>query len=177
MGMGVALALAPQAFGSELIARNATNVRLEVSADGNAALLSYRAHGRTWYVVARGAINAIPPTRGRRQVSFQLRRSTTRPPFEGGCRHFHLLIPMLVTDCAAGGSSWAVQSWKRALPNFGVKPSPFRAQPELHLSHWSGPVAVLTMRADWSYGGGGEHVYGSLTYPGEPGYGFGATRL
>jgi hypothetical protein len=166
-----------EAAASELIARKATNVRLEVSRDGRQALLSYRSNGRTWYVLAGGAINARHPAPGRHQVSFQLRRSTTRPRFKGGCTRIKVMVPDLVTACAASGSNWAVQSWQRALPNFGVAPSAFRAQPELRLSHWSGPTAVLSMKADWSYGGKWQHVYGTLTYLGHPVYGFGTTRL
>jgi hypothetical protein len=174
--VGLAFVLAPAAPASELIARAATNVRLEVTADGTKALLSYRANRRTWYVLASGAINAIPPTAGRKQVSFRLRRSTSRPAFKAGCRHVHAMIPRLVVACGAGGSSWAVQSWQRALPNFGAEPNAFRARPELRLSHWSGPLAVLTLKADWSYGSRWQHVYGSLTYRSRAVYGFGSTR-
>ena len=59
------------ASASELIDRNAQNVRLAVNPKGQ-ALLTYRARGRTWRVLAWGAINALPPTRGRRQVAFRL---------------------------------------------------------------------------------------------------------
>nr|MBA3717136.1 hypothetical protein [Actinomycetota bacterium] len=156
-----AVAFPAQAAASELIARKATNVKLEVTRDGQQALLSYRAQGRTWYVLAGGAINAKAPAAGKRQVSLTLRRSTTRPPFSGACTRAHLLVPELVTACATARSNWAVQSWQRALPNFGVAPSAFRAQPELRLSHWSGPVAVLTLKADWSYGGKWQHIYGA----------------
>ena len=64
-----AFAVAPAtASASELIDRNAQNVRLAVNPKGQ-ALLTYRARGRTWRVLAWGAINALPPTRGRRQVA------------------------------------------------------------------------------------------------------------
>jgi hypothetical protein len=168
----VAVALPAQAAASELIARKATNVRLEVSRNGKQALVSYRARGRTWYVLASGAINAKPPTPGGHQVSFRLRRSTSRPRFSGGCRRSHPAIPVLVRACAAGSSSWAVQSWLPLLPNFGVKPQGVRAQPELRLSHWTGETAVLTLKTDWSFRGKWEHVYGSVTYRGTPVHGF-----
>ena len=74
-------------------------------------------------------------------------------------------------------SNWAAQEWQRSLPNFGVPPSGIRAHPELHLSHWSGAVAELTLKADWSSRGKWRHVYGKLTYRGKPVYGFGATRF
>lgn len=170
-----AFAFASEAVASELIARNATGVHLQISPNGQNALLSYRANGRAWYVLAGGAANARPPAAGRKQVSFRLRRSTTPPTFKGSCKRLNAPVPKLVTACTAGKSSWAVQSWQRALPNFGVKPSAFRAQPELRLSHWSGPTAVLTMKADWSFGGRWEHVYGNLKYRGKPVYGFGSS--
>jgi hypothetical protein len=169
-------ALASQASASELIARNATRVHLQVSPDGQSALLSYRVQGRTWYVLAGGAINARPPKAGGRQVSFRLGRSTTRPAFTGGCDRLKAPVPKLVTACTAGGSSWAVQSWQWLLPNFGLAATGVRAKPELDLSHWSGPLAELTLKSDWSYDGRWEHVYGSLTYRGKPVHGYGSTR-
>src|SRR2546429_3123209 len=81
----VPFVLASQAMASELIARKATNVKLEVSRNGSQALLSYTAGGRSWYVLASGAINALTPTQSKQQVSFTLRRSTTRPAFRGVC--------------------------------------------------------------------------------------------
>jgi hypothetical protein len=173
----VAVAIPAEAGASELIARTATKVKLQVSRDGQQALLSYRARGRTWYVLAGGAVNARQPAPNRRQVSFRLRRSATRLPFKGGCTHMQVAVPNLVTACATARSNWAVQSWQRALPNHGVAASGSRAQPDLRLSHWSGPVAQLTLKADWSFGGKWQHVYGWMTYRGKPVYGFGTTRL
>lgn len=177
----VPLVLSSQAVASELIARKATNVKLEVSANGNQALLSYKANGRQWYVLAGGAINALTPTKGKKQVSFTLRRSTTRPAFKGSCGRLHanrVKITNQVAACTVGGvNNWAVQSWQRALPNFGVAPSAFKAQPELRLSHWSGPLPNLVMKSDWSYGGKWQHIYGYLSYRGKGVYGFGSTRF
>jgi hypothetical protein len=171
-----AAALVAGARASDLIDRGATNVRLETAR--GTALLSYRARGAAHYVRAWVAINAIAPTQHRRQVTFQLRRSTTRPSFRGRCRRIHPLIPDLVTACMApDGSFWAVQTWRRALPNYGRKPTRFQALPELRLSHWSGDTAVLTLKADWSYDGRFEHVYGSLSYRGVPVHGFRSTRV
>ena len=172
-----AVAFPTEAVASELIARNARNVKLEVSRNGSQALLSYRAQGRNWYVLAKGAINARPPRQGGKQVAFTLRRSTTRPPFKGACRRVQPTLPVLVTACTAGGSNWAVQMWKPRLRNFGVPTTGIRAQPEIHLSHWSGPVAKLSLLADWSFRGRFRHVYGQLTYRGVGVYGFGSSRF
>jgi hypothetical protein len=179
--LGVALVAAASlptaAYGSTLIDRAAKNVRLEASRNG-VALLSYRARGAKRYVRAWGAINAIAPTTKRKQVDFRLRRSLARTPFRNACKPAHVLLPHVVTACKApDGSYWAVQSWQRMLPNFGARPTAFQKLPELRLSHWSGDPAVLMLRADWSYGGRFEHIYGNLTYRGQPVHGFRSTRL
>ena len=72
--ISVAVALAEASAGSQLIDRNATNVRLKVSSDGK-AMVSYRAHGRAWDVLAWGAVNALHPTGARPQVQFRIDRS------------------------------------------------------------------------------------------------------
>jgi hypothetical protein len=59
-----ALALPGPAAASELIDRNATNVRLAVNTKGE-ALLTYQAAGQTRRVLAWGAVNAIAPTQSR----------------------------------------------------------------------------------------------------------------
>jgi hypothetical protein len=167
--------LAPAAAASELISRTTGAAGLKVS--GGTALVSYRVGRRTHYARAWGAINAIPPTRGRVQVSFRLRRSVHRPPFHGKCRPIRPAIPRLVVACrGSDGSVWALQRWQRSLPNYGLRPTSFQALPDLRLSHWRGDPAVLTLKADWSYGGRFEHVYGTLTYRGHPVYGFKASR-
>ena len=68
--LGVTM-LPAQASASELIDRNATNVVLKVNAKGQ-ALLSYRARGKQWNVIASGAVNALAPTTARKQVEFKL---------------------------------------------------------------------------------------------------------
>src|SRR5215210_80931 len=175
LALGLFPLLGADASASELIARSAKHVTLQVSKNGQSALLSYSARGRTWYVLASGAMNARAPVKGRKQVSFKLVRSTTRPAFAGSCGNYPAKLPFLVESCTAGGSYWAAQAWQRALPNFGVKPRAFRAQPELRLSHWSGPLAKLTLKADWAYDGRWEHLYGDLTYRGHAVHGFGST--
>ena len=64
------LACASLASASELIDRNAAAVRLTVDGKGG-ALVSYRARGRAWYVLASGAIDARHPTSGKPQVRFR----------------------------------------------------------------------------------------------------------
>lgn len=177
-----ALAAAP-AHSSQLIDRNATDVKLAVDARGQ-ALITYTAAGRTKHVLAWGAINAIAPTTARAQVAFSL-------DYSGGYATYHRdewktfgdscgtydgpPLAWLVVACKArDGSYWALQAWQRGLPDYGVPPTPAQAAWELHLSHWTGPLAVLTIREDWAYRRF-DHLYGSLTYDGGGVYGFRST--
>ena len=43
---------------------------------------------------------------------------------------------------------------------------------ELHVSHWSGPLPVLEVSPNWTYGGTLQGLFGRLTYRGEAVYGF-----
>src|SRR5947207_3106002 len=63
--------LVPAAPGSNLIDRNATNVRLVVTQDGAAHLL-YLARGSAQHIVAWGAENADFPNPAGRQVEFKV---------------------------------------------------------------------------------------------------------
>jgi hypothetical protein len=177
--IALAVGLAAPANASELIARNATQVRLEVNREGK-ALLSYRAQGKLRRVLAWGAINAAPSESGRRQVTFRLDYSggwgTFRRPvwktFENACAPVHVPLAWLVTACRApDGSYWAVQSWQRTLPVYGMPAAPGRDAWELRLAHWSGPVPELEVRFGWTYRRF-HQIFGRYTYRGLPVYGF-----
>jgi hypothetical protein len=171
----VAMVVAPRAVGSELVGRNATQVSLQVDARGR-ALVSFRSEGTSKSLVAWGAVNARPPSRSTAQVAFSF-------GFGGGigpnvCRAYAgPPLAWKVAACSApDGSHWALQSWQRMLPNYGVASTPARAVWELRLSHWSGPVAVLEIWTDWSYRRF-HHLYGRLTYRGAGVFGFSSTRF
>ena len=180
------LTWAGSAAASQLIDRDATGVKLAVNAK-NEALLTYRVGGHVRHVLAWGAIDARHPTSGKPQVRF-------RKDYAGGWGKYHTQywrtfqntcrqytgpkLAFLVTACAApDGSYWAVQSWRTALPDLGMIPwlSTQRAW-ELHLSHWSGPLARLEAWNDWVYSGRFHQVFGRLTYDGHPVHGFATTR-
>ena len=174
------LALAGSASASQLIDRNATNIKLKVSRDGK-AMLTYRARGRQWNVLAWGAVNALHPSEVRNQVQFRLDRAGgwgtfgRRLEFENACRPYDgPPLAQLVTACKApDGSYWAVQRWQRALPNLGMTPwLPEQSAWALHLSHWTGPLAVLEGWTDWSWSGRYHHIFGRLTYLGRAVHGF-----
>ena len=135
-------------------------------------------------MLAWGAVDAIPPTTARAQVKLRLDYSggfgTFRRPvwktFKNECAPYDgPELEWLVTACTApDGSYWAVQTWQRALPNYGIKPSAKRAVWELRLSHWNGEIAELDVSLNWAYRRF-HHLYGRLTYQGEPVYGFRST--
>ncbi len=179
----VAVAAPASADASQLIDRNASAVRLEVDGSGR-ALVSYRAGGRVRHVLAWGALNAVAPAAGVRQVAFRLDYSggwgTSRRPvwktFRNVCRPYTgPPLAWLVAACTApDGTHWALQSWQRLLPNYGAAPTPREAAWELRLSHWRGPLPLLTIHVDWAYRRF-DHLFGSLAYDGAPVFGFRST--
>jgi hypothetical protein len=86
-------------------------------------------------------------------------------------------LAWLVTACKApDGSYWAVQSWQRDLPDYGVTPTATQASWEVHLAHWTGALPVLTISTDWAWHQW-DHIYGTFTYDGHPVYGFKSTSV
>src|SRR5436190_9627881 len=144
--VAVGMISAGVASASGIVARNAQDVRLRVSPDGKRALALYRAQGRDQRVLAWGATNALPPTSGRRQVKFRFDFSGGRGAagaFRNSCRPYDgPALQWLVTACKApDGSYWALQQWQRLLPGLGRRPGAKLGAWELHLSHWTGPIA------------------------------------
>src|SRR5919106_2802834 len=172
----VALAAPAGAQSSQLIDRSARGVKLAVNAQGQ-ALLTYRARGRTWRVLAWGAVNAVAPSPNRRQVRLRLDYSGRNAQgFGNACRPYDgPQLQWLVAGCKApDGSYWAVQAWQRLLPNYGLQPTPKQAAWELRLSHWTGELPQLTVKLNWAYRTY-HHIFGRFTYLGTPVYGFRAT--
>jgi hypothetical protein len=179
-----ALALAPAASASQPLGDlNVTGLTLAVNANGKALLTYLREDGRIRHVLVWGAINARPPSRDVPQVAFRF-------DYSGGLRSLgHAAAPQFVDRCApydgpplvdlvAGckapdGTYWAVQAWQRLLPMRGFAPwLPDQGKLEFHVSHWSGPLAVLEVSQNWTYGGRWQGLFGRLTYLGQPVYGF-----
>lgn len=179
----VALASATAAQASQLIDRNAHDVSLAVDAKGE-ALVTFTAGGQVKHVLAWDALNAIAPTPTRKQVAFRL-------DYAGGWGKYHTNywktfknvcgaydgppLAWKVTACKApDGSYWALQSWQRALPNYGVTPTAAQRVWELRLSHWTGALPVLNISMDWSWHRF-DHLFGTLEYGGTGVYGFRST--
>ena len=174
---------ASTASASQLVDRNALLVSFGVNAKGE-ALITYRAGGKVRRVLAWGAINAIAPTRSRPQVAFKIdyaggwgkyHRDYWRT-FKGVCDPYH--GPPLAWEVAAckspDGSYWALQSWQRMLPNYGVTPTPAQKAWELRLSHWTGDLPALAVMVDWAWQRW-DHLFGTFIYAGDPVFGFRST--
>jgi hypothetical protein len=180
------LAWTGSAAASQLIDRNATGVKLAVNTKRE-ALLTYRARRRVKHILVWGAIDARHPTSGKPQVRFKKDyaggwgryRTQYWRTFRNACRRYTgPALAYLVAACAApDGSYWALQSWRTPLPDLGMIPwLPVQRARELHVSHWSGPLAKIEAWTDWVYSGRFHQLFGRLTYDGKPVYGFGTTR-
>jgi len=178
-----ALLLPAGANASELIDRNAGGSKLQVNAGGQ-ALVSYTARGKRWNVLAWGAVNALPSTPGKRQLEFKIDYSggwgtykkDVWKTFRNACRPY--TGPKLawhVASCTApDGGHWALQSWQRMLPNYGLAPTAKQAVWELRLSHWTDDLPELTVNLNWAYRKF-DHIFGFFTYRGLPVHGFKST--
>jgi len=182
------LGLAAPARASELVARNASSMRLAVNAKGT-ALVTYSVRGKVTHLLAWGAVNARPrPSRNKiKQVGFKLDYSggwkhhrMVWKNFKDGCRPYDGPdLPWVAAACKApNGSYWALQSWQTALPNLGMAPWLGKQKTWwLHLSHWTGEPAKLEAHTDWVYGGRFQEVFGRYTYNGVGIRGFGTTSV
>jgi len=184
--LAVALGLVAPASASQLIARNASSIKLGVNASGT-AMVTYSVRGKVTHLLASGAVNARhrPGSSKIRQIHFKL-------DYSGGWKHRKLVwktfkdacepydgpeLAWFVAGCkASNGSYWALQSWQTALPDLGLAPWLARQRTWwLHLSHWTGDLAELHVYTDWVYGGRFQEVFGLYTYQGVGVRGFGTT--
>jgi hypothetical protein len=179
----VFLALPGVANASEIIGRNADDVKLQVNAKGE-ALVTFTSRGEAEKVLVWGAENAIAPTPGKQQVAFKVdysggwakHKKKVWETFANACGPYTgPKLAWFVTACTApDGSYWALQSWQRMLPNYGLSPNPKQAVWELRISHWTGELAQLSVNLNWAYRKF-DHVFGTFTYQGTPVHGFKST--
>jgi hypothetical protein len=168
----------------------ASSASIKVNRRG-VALLTFRARGRVHHILARGAINARSPARGRKQVRFKL-------DYKGGWGFFRDAkywkkrfgrnvcgpyegddLPWVIDACTMpDGSHWAVQSWQRRLRAYGRSNSAYNRAWEIRLSHWNTDLAVLDIQLDWQSWADRhyDHLWGRYTYLGNPVFGFKSTR-
>jgi hypothetical protein len=184
----LALTGAQPALGTYLITRNPTRPTLQIDATGH-ALASYVEAGKVKRVLVWGAINAVAPTPGGRQVEFRvdysggwkaLGKANYYKTIRNVCskaRYDGPALPYLVYACkATDGTYWALQSWQRMLPNLGFAPwRPEQSVEELHVSHWNGPLPELKATLNWAWAGSYQQIVGTYSYAGAPVYGFKTT--
>jgi hypothetical protein len=184
----IVLASASPAAASEQFAdMNSRNPTLKVDKHGRALVEYTTPAGLRRHVIVWGAANANPPSETVRQVRFQkdftggvarFKRALWRR-FANVCRRYDgPLLAYLVEACKApDGSYWALQSWQRRLPLLGFDPwLPIQDDYELHVSHWSGPLPVLEVYVNWTYGLQFQGLFGRLSYLGQPVFGFASSR-
>jgi hypothetical protein len=176
------LAVPSVAGASEKITANAAKLQLRVDGKGR-AVVSWTKGGVRRHAAVWGAINARHPDPTRPQVRFRIDYSggwqklgfPLYKTINNRCgRYDGPWIPWLVKACKApDGSYWALQRFKRLMPNLGMDPwLPRHRTREVHLSHWKGPIAKLEVYANWVQSQRWHELFGRLTYKGVGVYGF-----
>src|SRR6478752_5006330 len=123
--LGAALTLAGTASASQLVARNASNIKLAVNAKGT-AMVTYSMRGKVTHLLAWGAVNARPRPASPRTKQMKLKldysggwkhRKLVWKTFQNGCQPYDgPELSWLVSACKApNGSYWALQTWQTAL--------------------------------------------------------------
>ena len=172
-----------------IVGRNAVHPTLQVDANGY-ALVTYTSGGTTQHILLWGAVNAQAPSPGKSQTAFKVDfsgGSAIHKPgywktFKNVCKPYTgpalaWYVPGSGCD-APDGTFWALQSWQRMLPDLGFKPwKPEQSVAELHVSHWSGELAKITVYQDWAWGGRFQQILGQLTYDGKPVFGFASSSV
>jgi hypothetical protein len=180
---------APVSASEPLSNTNVHNTTLSVNDKGEALITYNQVNGTLRHVLVWGAVNANAPSETTPQVRFKY-------DYAGGYGKYRNprywktftksqcgtydgpALAMLVAACKApDGSYWALQSWQRALPLLGFAPfRPGQRLWEMHVSHWTGDLPVLTVAVHWTYGHSAIGVFGQLLYQGVPVHGFHSTR-
>jgi hypothetical protein len=175
----------PTALASEILSdKNVKDPTLKVNKRGHALVQYTREDGTRRNVVFWNAINAVPNSDvALTQVKFKIDYSggwgAFRKPnywkrFRNACRRYDgpTLVGFVAGCKAPDGSYWALQSWIRLAAVRGF--AAFRkahTDVELHVSHWRGPLPVLEVWPNWTYGGTLQGFFGRLSYDGKPVYG------
>lgn len=162
---------------------NVKGVSLKVNARGEALVVYRQENGKVRRVLAWGVVDARPPSREVPQVRFRFdyaggwgkyRRDVWRR-FRDACRPYDgpELVYLVAACTAPDGSYWALQTWQRIQPLRGFAAfRPNHMDYELHLSHWTEPLAVLEVSPNWTYGGAFQGLFGRLLYRGVPAHGY-----
>jgi hypothetical protein len=181
------LAAPASALASQLIDKNTSHVSIAVDSSHH-AVVSYVRGGVGYHVIMWGAINAFQPSKAHKQVKFKLDYSGGSASFGAGywkkivknnvCGPYTgPALHWLVVACTTPrGQNWALQAWQKLLVIGYKRTTPSERAWELHASHWTGPLPVLWLKADWIYSGRYDHLYGKYSYRGVAVHGFGASH-
>ncbi|MFN2471711.1 MAG: hypothetical protein ABR583_12150 [Gaiellaceae bacterium] len=181
--LGALLAAGSATASQPLADRNVRDPSLRVNDRGEALVTYTRENGQIRHVLAWGALNARRPNPTIPQEQFRIDnaggwgkyRRLVWKGFQNTCRPYDgPRLVFFVAGCkAADGSFWALQSWQRIQPLRGFPAfRPAHMKYELHLSHWTGPLADLDVSPNWTYDAMWQGLFGRLRYRGEPVYGF-----
>ena len=183
IALAAALLAPAPAVASDRLDVDASNVSLAVNRSG-IALVTYRARGRVVHALVWGAKDALPPSETVPQVRFRIdwtggwadfHHRLIWKRFRNACRPYDgPPLAWFVAACKApDGSYWALQAWQPYLPHRGYPPwLPSQTRWELHVSHWTKPLARLDVYRDWAFAQA-QDLFGRLTYDGVPVHGFG----
>jgi hypothetical protein len=178
-----AVVAGPALASAKLADVDVTDVELKVNAKGEALVTYRRANGQPRRLLAWGAVNAAHPSPTTPQVRFQFDyaggwgkyRKPVWRTFRNACAAYDgpPLVYLVAACKAPDGSYWALQRWQRLQPIRGFSAfKPAHMKHELHLSHWTGPTALLEVSPNWAFAGSWEGLFGRLTYRGVPVHGF-----
>jgi hypothetical protein len=180
-------ATAGTAMASEMVTFGMHNPGMIVNRHGVARVSYTTSSGLRRHVLVWGAVNAITPKQGAKQVHFKFDYSGGSGSFGNGywkrmhnyCRKYTgPKLADLVQACdAPDGSHWAIQSWRRELRDGGWKGTARQHAPELHVSHWTGKMAQLFADTSWLQNGKFDRVFGYLHYDTKGVYGFSSTSV
>jgi len=155
------VALPGSAAASKLLSRDVSNPRLLLQDPLHAIVSS-----RGTFASVCCAINSRFPSRAVPNVRFRVRYGV-RP--RGGCVPARIRLPLLARPVcrARNGTFWAIQRWRRLMPNHGGTTAPA----ELRVSHFTLPVAHF-VDLHWLRRYGAPLLYGRLVWRGRGVYGF-----
>jgi hypothetical protein len=155
------VAMPGSAAASKLLSRDVRAPRL-VLRDSLHAIVSSRGS----FASVCCAINSRFPSRAVENVSFRVRYGA-RP--SGRCVPARISLPLLARPVCRGrnGSFWAIQGWRRLMPNYGGT----TAAAELRVSHFTLPVAHF-VDLQWRRRYGALLFYGRLVWRDRGVYGF-----
>ena len=171
------LSAAPLANASEALPLGATDATVRVNVKGE-ALVTFKVGGTQHHLLLWGAVNGVPNPESGKQIQFsqdnsggygKYRQTGYWVMFTDECRPYDGPdLPYFVAGCKApDGSYWALQAWKRRLPDLGFTPwAPYQSQIETDISHWTGELAKLDIGLHWTHDHTNVGIFGRVTYKG-----------